>query len=121
MLTNTTTSMFFSVGEKHEDMPYIVVTWVSMIPTYIMGELTRPLEELRMQFTVYDKTATSIAIDAIMDQIEAAYGLNGSALSFEDNTYTHVESFRVMGPLRDRANGVWQSILDYRIILKKAA
>ncbi len=120
-LTSTTTSMFREMSDKGEDAPYIVASIVTMVPDYTLGELTRPREEVRVQFTVVDDSKSSATLDSILDQLEAAYGVNATALSFEDSTYTHLASFRIAGPTRQRVSGVWQGIVIYRIVLKKAA
>ncbi len=121
-LTATTTSMENFVIEKGADMPYIVARVVSMIPKYHLGKLAVPWETLRVQFSVFDDTSSSSAtIEAIIDQIEAAYGVNGTALSFEDSTYTHDVSRRILGPRFELVAGVWQGFIDYRIKLNKAA
>ncbi len=120
-LTSTTSSLFFSLSDKGEDAPYIVVTIVSGIPFNTLGQLTRPREDLRVQFTVIDKSKTSATSDSILGAIEDAYGVNGTALSFADSTYTHLQSLRLTTPTRQHAAGVWQAVVDYRMIFKKAA
>lgn len=120
-LTDSTTSMEF-FADKGFDMPYIVVSIVSMVPKYHLGQLTTPWETSRVQFSVLDDTSSSKAtITAILDQIEAAYGVNGTALSFEDSTYTHDISRRILGPLLTHIDGVWQATIDYQMRFNKAA
>ncbi len=121
-LTATTTSLFFDDADRSPNMPYIVATIMVPTPIYSFGGLTRPREEIRVSFSVFDDSRTAATIDNICDKIEDAYGVNGSALTFEDATYTHLGSFRILGPNRlPTGQGTRGKVIDYRVYLKKAA
>ena len=113
-LTATTTSMFFVMAGKGDDMPYIVVSFVSNIPDYILFD-NKPREDVRVQFGVFDDSRSHATASSIAKQIDLAFGPEGSALTFEDATYsnTNLTTLRelVVGPEWDGA--AWQITMDY--------
>lgn len=118
-LTATTTSMHPSSVSKGGDMPYIAVDIVSWIPFYLLNQITKPREDLRVSFAVFDNSRSRSTVDDILDKIEAAYGVNGTALSFESSTYAHMISIRESGPLVEWDNKVWHGIIDYTMMFTK--
>lgn len=111
-LTATTTSMFYAMAGKGDDMPYIVVTFISNIPDYIFND-DKPREDVRVQFSVFDKSRSHATVSSIAKQIDLAYGPEGTALTFEDSTYSNLTALRelVVGPEWDGA--AWQITMDY--------
>ena len=118
-LTNTTTSLDLATSSKGKDMPRIAVDIVSWVPTFLLSLQSKPMEDVRVSFAVFDKARTHVNTDAILDQIEAAYGVNGTALVFDDTTYSHTISVREAGPLVEWDGSVWHGIIDYLMMFKK--
>lgn len=118
-LTADTTSMHQSALAKGKDMPYIAVDFVSWVPFYLLNRITTPREDLRVSFAVFDNSRSRATVDDILDKIEAAYGINGTALSFEDSTYAHTISIRESGPLVEWDNKVWHGVIDYLMMFTK--
>lgn len=111
-LTATTTSMFYAMAGKGDDMPYIVVQFISNIPNYILFD-KKPREDVRVQFSAFDDSRSHATISSIAKQIDLAFGPEGSALTFADSTYSNLTALRelVVGPEWDGA--AWQITMDY--------
>ncbi len=118
-LTADTDSMRPSALAKGKEMPYIAVDIVSQVPVYCLNQITTPREDLRVSFAVFDNSSSRATVDDILDKIEAAYGVNGTALSFEDATYSHMVSIRELGPLVEWDNKAWHGIIDYLMMITK--
>lgn len=111
-LTATTASMFFGMAPKGTDMPYIVVNFISDIPDYVLDD-KKPREDVRVQFSVFDKSRSHSAIMELAKQIDLAYGVDGTLLTFTSSTYSQLTPLRdiVVGPEWDGM--AWQMTMDY--------
>lgn len=118
-LTADATSMHPSSLSMGKEMPRIAVDIVSWVPFYLLNQITTPREDLRVSFAVFDDSRSRATADDILDKIEAAYGINGTALSFEDSTYSHMVSIRESGPLVEWDNKVWHGVIDYLMMFTK--
>ena len=117
--TATTGSFFNSRVDKAEDMPYIVWAMITTEPVYTFNALTTPFETMEVQIDVFDDSSAASNSDTLIDNVEAAFGVNGTAMTFEDSTYSHMQSVRVSGPFHFKEDGVWQTTVNYQVQIKK--
>lgn len=111
--------MFRGMAPKGHSFPYITFHIISMTPEEALYEKATPYELCRVQFSVFDDSASSVAVEAILDEVETAYGLNGSGLTFADSTYTHIVSRRDLNTItRSTDTGVWMATVDYLMVIK---
>ena len=117
-LTADTDSMTLGQGRTDDAMPYIVFNLISKATHYRLNELTDPIEEVGVSFSVFTDALSPATLFALMDQVEANYGANATALAFTSSNYKHVRSEQTNLSVSFEA-GVWHGLMDYDWWLEK--
>lgn len=112
--------MFDTEARQKVSMPYVVYNIIDSVPEYELNQLSKPVETMRVSFTVYSNTPSSQQANDISAEIEEEYGSPAGVLLVAAATYTDMRKQRIFTFL-SKIDGVWQYTLDYEWMFKRVS